>query len=134
MSKFVLEVVLALALIAVPAVRDAAFAQGKTVSRELELEVELQIARDERDQVLNRYEALQLQAQQLSAIVDQFIGQVQAPRIQKGNEARSAVEQKLITALGGDSEKGDLFDWRERALKKRDGTTVPLPKPEEKKQ
>lgn len=101
--------------------------------REVELEMELQIAKDERDQVLNRYEALQLQAQQLSAIVDQYLGQVQGPRIEKGNASRKGVEQKLIKALGGDPDKGDTWDWRDRALVRKDGTKVPLPKPDDKK-
>lgn len=102
-------------------------------SRELVLEMELQIARDERDQVLNRYEALQVQAQQLSAIVDQFIGQVQGPRIEKGNASRQEVAAKLIKAMGGDPDKGDTWDWKQRGLLRKDGTFVPVPKPEEKK-
>lgn len=101
--------------------------------RELDLELQLQVARDERDAALNRLENVQIQADQLLAIVNQFIAQMQSGRNEAANQARTAIAAKLVKALGGDPEKGDTYDWRAQALVKKDGTKVPVAKPEEKK-
>jgi hypothetical protein len=102
------------------------------LSRELELEEQLQIARDERDIAISRAEQLQMEKQQLSAVVERLIGdalsEVQQPRAQKAAEARDAVARKLVAAMKGDWEKRDRWDWQRRGMVRADGTFVPLDK------
>lgn len=102
--------------------------------RELELEEQLQIARDERDGAINRVEQLQLEKQQLASVIERMVSdalaEVQRPRIEKAAEAREAVARKLVALMKGDWEKRDRWDWQRRGLVKADGTFVPLVKPD----
>lgn len=105
--------------------------------RELELEEQLQRARDERDAYRSRLEAAELDKQQMTAVINHFLSEalkaVQQPRLEQAAEAREAVGRKLVAAMGGDWEKRDRWDWERRGLLKPDGTFVPLVKPETKK-
>lgn len=104
---------------------------------ELELEEQLQIARDERDGAINRVEQLQLEKQQLASVIERMVNdalaEVQQPRMQKAAEAREAIAKKLVTAVGCSWDRGDRWNWRDRACVKPDGAVVALPKPEDKK-
>lgn len=108
-----------------------------TLPHELELEEQLQIARDERDGAINRVEQLQLAKQQLAAVIDRMVSdalaEVQRPRLQKAAEAREAIAHKLVSAVGCSWEKGDRWNWKDRACMKPDGSVVALPKVEDKK-
>lgn len=106
--------------------------------RELELEEQLQIARDERDGAINRVEQLQLEKQQLAAVIERMVSdalaEVQRPRVEKAAEGREAVARKLVAAMKGDWEKRDRWDWQRRGLVRSDGTFVPLVPPDAAKE
>lgn len=105
--------------------------------RELALEEQLQLARDERDTYRNRLEVAELDKQQMTAVINHFLSEalkvVQGPRMEAATVDREAVARKLVAVMGGDWEKRDRWDWERRGLLKPDGSFVPLVKPEEKK-
>jgi hypothetical protein len=108
----------------------AASGSAIVLPRDLALEEQLQIAKDERDGAINRVEQLQIEKQQLAAVIDRMVSdaldEVQRPRVEQAAAAREVVGRKLVAAMKGDWEKNDRWDWSTRSLVKADGTRVPL--------
>lgn len=103
------------------------------LSRELELEEQLQVMKDQRNFALDKNQQLELQVQQLQAVVGQVLDNMRADRVKDAADSRAAVSRKLVAAMKGDPDKGDRWDWERRGLILADGTFVPLVKPEDPK-
>jgi len=109
-------------------------AAAPALSRELELEEQLQVMKDQRNYALDKNQALELQVQQLQAVVSQVLDNMRAERVKDAADSRASVSRKLVAAMKGDPDKGDRWDWERRGLLRADGTFVSLVKPEDAKE
>lgn len=116
-----------------PANASPAAPMAPALPRELELEEQLQVMKDQRNYALDKNQQLELQVQQLQQVVGQVLDNMRAERTKEAADSRAVVSRKLVTAMKGDPDKGDRWDWERRGLIRADGAFVPLVKPEDAK-